>query len=110
MSELRFETLCPEAIIENASALEAFRRYLSFKENWPYQRGKRRFGQYVFDKGSYKVADIDWESFGLKRPREARILRSLGSEFQTADEAQEALRIVRELIKRTAAAIGAIFV
>jgi len=110
VSELRCETLRPEAITESSVALDVFRRYLALKENWPYQRGKRRFGQYIFEKGSYRVADIDWESFGLNRPREARILRSLGSEFKTVEEIQNALRILRELVKETADAIGAVFV
>jgi hypothetical protein len=105
VSELRYESVRPERIIENEPALKVFRRYMTLKENWPYRRGRRRFGQYIFEKGSYRVADIDWEMLGMKRPKEARILRSLGSEFKTTDEAQEAVRIVQKLAKEMAEAL-----
>jgi hypothetical protein len=102
VSDLRFETVKPRKIVENPKALDAFRRYLELKETWPYHRGRRRFGQYIFERGVYRVSDIDWEKLGLDRPREERILRSMGCDFESAEEAVEALRKVRAIISEAA--------
>ena len=106
VSDLMCKTLSPVTIVELPEALYAFRLYLSLKENWPYRRGRRRFGQYVFETGSYRVADIDWEMLGVEKPPEARILRSLGSEFKNAAEVNEALRMIRGLVEEVASATG----
>ena len=105
VSDIRGQTIKPEKIPENAAALDAFREYLELKETWPYRRGRKRFGQYVFESGSFRLSDIDYESLGAKRPREARILRSLGSEFNDGGEFAEALSIVRRLFEEVAESI-----
>ncbi len=110
VSRERFETIRPEIIVEKPVALDAFRRYLSLKENWPYRRGRKRFGQYVFESGSYKVGDIDWKTLGVEPPPEARILRSLSSEFNDTEELTEALEILRGIVNETVQAIGDVFI
>ncbi len=110
VSRIRYATLKPEKLIENPRALDAFREYLALKENWPYRRGKARFGQYVIEEGSYRVEDVDWGALGMERPPEARILRSLGSEFRDASEVREALETIRSLAERAAEAVGSVSV
>jgi len=110
VSRLRYETIRPELIAEKAELLDIFRRYLLLKENWPYRRGTGRFGQYIFEAGGYKLGEIDWPALGIDPPPEARVLRSLGSEFIDAREAQEALDILRGIVKDMAEAIGNVFV
>lgn len=110
VSRIRYETLRPEKLIENPRALDAFREYLALKESWPYRRGKAGFGQYVIEGDAYRVEEADWGALGMERPPEARILRSLGSEFRKASEAEEALGIIRSLAERAAEAVGSVSV
>lgn len=105
VSELRYETLKPKKLLNNTEAMSAFREYLILKENWRYHGKGKRFGQYVFYDGRYFLADVDWKSLGVERPAEWRILRSLGSEFKGGSEVEDALRIIRGLIRRVAEAI-----
>lgn len=106
VSDLRGKAIRPELIAESEAALDIFRRYLSLKENWPCRRGRRRFGQYVFESGSYQVKDMDWEQLGIARPPEWRILRSMGSEFQNAEEVYDAVERIRALIDEMASVLG----
>lgn len=100
VSETIFETLKPMRIVGNDAAVESFREYLSLKENWAYRHGQRRFGQYIFEDGKYRVDEIDYHAMGIAKPREARILRSLGSEFRDAAEVRDAVEILRNQIMR----------
>jgi len=106
VSDLRGEAIRPELIAERKTALEIFRSYLSLKENWPFRRGRRRFGQYIFENGSYRVADTDWEALGVARPQEWRILRSLASDFSNADEVLGAVNQIRRLVTDMASALS----
>jgi len=110
VSRIRYDTLKPEKLIGSPRALDAFREYLMLKETWPYRRGKARFGQYVIEDGAYRVEEMDWNALGTERPPEARVLRSLGSEFGAPSEVQEALGIIRSLVERAAEAVGPVSV
>lgn len=95
-------TLHPRKIVSNEKALGVFRQYLELKETFPFRRGRRRFGQYVFERGTYSVAETDWAKLGVPRPREWRILRSLGAELTSSSELEKAVRIVRRFIEQMA--------
>lgn len=102
VSDIRYESMKPEKLLDNAEAMSAFRDYLMLKEKWRYRGSGKRFGQYIFHAGRYYVAEIDWNALGVERPREWRILRSLGSEFKNKFEVEDALKTLRSLIRRVA--------
>lgn len=105
VSDLRGSQINPEKIARNDKALEIFRRYLTLKEDFPFKRGRRRFGQYIIENGNYRVADIDWAKLGCKRPKEWKILRSLSAEFKDCKEVIEAVKIVGHLTHLLAEAL-----
>lgn len=102
ISDIRYETLKPEKLLKSEKAMSAFRDYLRLKEKWHYRGSGKRFGQYIFHNGRYYVAEIDWNSLGVQRPPEWRILRSLGSDFNDKTEVEDALRIIRDLVRTIA--------
>lgn len=110
INSIRCETIDPLKLVKNEKSRDAYRKYLELKENWLYCRDRRRFGQYIFENGYHRVKNVDWEGLGMKKPNEYRILRSLGSELDTPDEARNALSTLRELFKEAAQSYGAVFV
>ena len=105
VSDLMGEAIRPQVIAKTESALNIFSKYLKLKENWPFTRGRRRFGQYIFEGGTYRVAETDWLKMGVERPREWRILRSLSSDFRNLSEVIAATKIIRDLIAEMAEAL-----
>ena len=93
-SELVFEEVKAERVLGSEKLLNLFRRYLSFKETWPYGGNPNRFGKYYFAGKEYPIYKMDYNSLGCPESRFDKVLVSLGSEFgskRELGEAEEAL-------------------
>lgn len=84
---------------------ESLLDFFQLKESWRFIAPQSRLGKYYFSYGEYQIARIEYEkNWRMKPSRHNKILLSLGSEFRTAGEVQEAEAIVEEKINRFLAA------
>ncbi len=99
-SEHLHETVSPERVIASPVLLELFRDYLCLKGCWPFARDPGRFGKYYFPDGTFRIARIDYQRWGMSSSRHDGILLSLGSTFRTKDELLEAEALIEKKVKR----------
>ncbi len=83
--------------------LQIFSEYLALKETWPYAKDPTRFGKYYFPgPKEYCIAEIDYASLGASKSKYDKVLLSLASVFNNADELTRAEECIRGIIERFA--------
>jgi len=70
-------------------------RYFGWKIDWPYRSpDANRLGKYYFDGSQYMISHIDYEKFGREISKFNSIFLSFSSVFNSADEIDEAERLI----------------
>ncbi len=75
-------------------------RYFGWKIDWPYRSpDANRLGKYYFDGSQYMISHIDYEKFGRGISKFNSIFLSFSSVFNSADEIDEAERLISSNIE-----------
>ncbi|KAF0123445.1 MAG: cytoplasmic protein [bacterium] len=94
------ETINPERI-KRPDLKGIISDYFRLKEEWEFRSKKKRFGKYCFSYAEYHIAKIEYQKkLGIKGSSFDKILVSLGSEFNSADELHRAEVIIQASIDR----------
>ena len=92
------ESVRPERL-QDVAVRKALRSFLVLKESWKFSSKKNRLGKYFFSHSEYQIARIEYEkNWKIKPSRFDKILVSLSSEFDSADEMREAESLIEEAI------------
>jgi hypothetical protein len=90
------EEFDPRKLNTNSALAPVMQSFFSWKEEWPYRRNEAlRFGKYYFVEAEYRIAQIEYEQFGLKPSPYDGIFLSLVSEFKQKDEVLAAEKLVQ---------------
>jgi len=85
-SDIIFEDVNAEKILKRPKLIGIFRKYVGFKERWPFARNPNRFGKYYFVNSEYPIYKIDYQSLASEPSKYDKILNSLASEFRSRSE------------------------
>jgi hypothetical protein len=93
------EEFNPRKLYTNSALALVMQSFFSWKEEWPYRRNEAlRFGKYYFVEAEYRIAQIEYERFGLEPSPYDGIFLSLVSEFEQKDDVLAAEKMIRDNI------------